>query len=166
LQSRGKQLNKPSVDIVLDQFSNLTKALIDASSIIYASKAGFLNVLSKTIQLHTISEIIAEVNQEHKNIQIIESHSDKDKTDDKLLKVAFDLNYPVISEDKKILTALKKENKPHFNSLMMLNFLFYKKKLPSNEFHKKRERLKEIARYSQSVWDFGDSVFNFLKLQN
>ncbi len=158
-------MNEPSIDIVLDQFSKLTKALIDASSIIYANKTGFLDLLGKTIRLYTIPEIFAETLQDQKNIQLIESHNHSSRTDDKLLAVAFDLNVPVISEDKKILIALEKENKPHFNSLMMLNFLFYKKEISTTGFHQKRDLLKDIAWYSQSVRDFGDSVFNSLKLQ-
>ncbi|MBC8182481.1 hypothetical protein H8E88_15385 [candidate division KSB1 bacterium] len=156
-------MNEPSIDIVLNQFSKLTKALIDASSIIYSSKAGFLDILGETIRLYTIPEIFTETLQDQKNIQLIESHNHNDRTDDKLLAIAFDLDVSVISEDKKILIALEKENKPYFNSLMMLNFLFYKNKISATGFRQKRERLKDIAWYSQSVWDFGDSVFNSQK---
>jgi len=64
-------LNKPSIDIALAQFSKLTKALIDASSIIFAIKAGFLNSLGKTIQLYTVAEVSVEKSQNYEFIPII-----------------------------------------------------------------------------------------------
>ena len=156
-------MNEPSNDIVLNQFSTLTKALIDASSIIYSSKAGFLDKLGKTIRLYTIPEIFSETFHDYENIKIIKHNFDDIPNDKKLISVAINQNIPVISEDKKILKALENVNKPFFNSLMMLNFLLFKNQISVTEFFQKRSRLKKIARYGKTIWDFGDSVFNSLK---
>ena len=45
---------------VLDGFHALKEAAIDASSIIYMHKAGFLDTLGRAIDLHSPPEIIAE----------------------------------------------------------------------------------------------------------
>lgn len=45
---------------LFSQFNQLDKALIDASSIIYANKADFLKMLSTTVKLFSIQEILSE----------------------------------------------------------------------------------------------------------
>jgi hypothetical protein len=152
-------LNKPSIAKILVQFSNLTKAIIDASSIIYTQKTGFLNILSKTIRLYTIPEILNETQHDYENLKIIKHNFNKVPNDEKLILVAFDQNLPVISEDKMILTAFENRDIPYFNSLMMLNFLFYKNQIAATDFRQFRRRLKDIAWYGQPVWEFGEEVF-------
>ena len=152
-------MKEPLIEKIVIQFSNLTKALIDASSIIYATKTGFLEILGSTIRLYTIPEILFEANQNYKDIKIINHKFNNIPNDEKLLSVAFKQNLPIISEDKKILFALEKSGKPYFNSLMMLNFLFYKNEISATDFNQFLIRLKDIAWYGQSVWEFGEKVF-------
>jgi hypothetical protein len=152
-------LKEPSIVKILVQFSNLTKALIDSSSIIYANKAGFLDKLGETIRLYAIPEILNETQHDYENIKIIKHNFNNVPTDKKLISVAFDQNLPVISEDKKILTALENRDIPYFNTLMMLNFLFYKNQISAADFCQYRRRLKDFAWYSQLVWEFGEKVF-------
>jgi len=41
-------------NVILDALEGLKKALIDTSSIIYVQKAGYFDVLARTIQLYSI----------------------------------------------------------------------------------------------------------------
>lgn len=148
---------------IFKQFFELNKALIDASSIIYLDKAGFLQQLSETISLITIQEIISETALPDHQIHIISSPVLHLSNYQKLLSLALEQKLPIISEDRKILKALENANMPFFNSLMMLLFLFYKKDFTIAEFLYFKNHLKSVARYSEKIWQFGDAVFLSIK---
>lgn len=144
----------------ITQFHNLYQALIDASSIIYMNKAGFLNKLNQFLELFSLPEIIAETGYEIPEIKLVHyPNSPFKSSDQKLVAVAIAKKLPVISEDKKLLLKIKQESLPYFNALMMLNFLVLKKIIDKNEYFDYLEKLKQIARYNQKVWEYGHDVF-------
>jgi len=68
------------------------------------------------------------------------------------------LDHPVISEDKKILMAMKRAGRPFFNSLMMLNFLLYRRRIQNQHYIQYHLALKKFARYSDDIWAYGAAV--------
>jgi hypothetical protein len=151
------QFDKPPQQ-VLAQFKHLTKALIDASSIIYSHKAGFLNLLQAELELVATSEVITEAGPDATGIGIIHCHTKSMSVDDMLLYCAEHYSLPVISEDKKILAKLKRTDLPYFNVLMMLNYLCYVDAIDRRQYLKYHTALRVFAWYSPKIWAYGNSV--------
>ncbi len=151
-----------AIEKVFHQFDNLKKAVIDASSVIYMDKAGFFPLLAANVSLITIPEVLKEINSRSAKIQIAPSEDLIGPTDEKLVACAFQLNLPIISEDRKILQAAFERKMDYFNSLMMLNFLFYQQLLSEQELRSYLENLREIAWYGNEIWEFGVRLFKIL----
>jgi hypothetical protein len=143
---------------IFNQFNQLDKALIDASSIIYANKAHFLKRLASTLRLFSIHEILFEAGPVSDNIKAL-SHTEKTLSNDqKLIACALHFGLPVISEDKKILMAMKNAQRPYFNSLMILNFMLYRKMIDNRQYTQYHLALKQFARYSDEIWKYGAKI--------
>ena len=150
--------NKPSSREIFGQFDRLNQALIDASSIIYANKADFLKMLTGTVRLFSIHEILSEAGSVSESIKPL-THKEKSLSNDqKLVACALHFGLPVISEDKKILMAMKSAQRPFFNSLMMLNFLLYRQLIDNRQYTQYYLALKQFARYSDEIWKYGAKI--------
>ena len=154
----------PVIEEILQAFEALKKALIDTSSIIYIQKAGYLDVLSQTIELNTIPEVISETNARITGIKLIPApKSPVLSTDRKLITCALENKLAMISEDKGILTAMQKAGFGYYNALMVLNLMLYKKRIDDNRYRQYYGNLKTIARYSVDVWEFGNRIYAAVK---
>jgi hypothetical protein len=148
---------------IFSQFNQLDKALIDASSIIYANKAHFLKRLTSSVSLFSIHEILSEAGSISDNIKPL-THTGKTLSNDqKLVACALRFGLPLISEDKKILMAMKSAKKPFFNSLMMLNFLLYRQMIDNQQYAQYHLALRQFARYSDDVWQYGAQIHAAIK---
>lgn len=152
--------NKDAIGIdPISGFKNLDSAVIDASSIIYMKKAGFMDIAAKNIHLHVPRIIIVEAKYadfsftEHELEGFNESSADM-----QCVLLAHKLMVPVISEDKKVLRQTSLRNLPYYNSLMILNFLLFKKIITPEKFDKLLSGLLLVARYSPFVLSYGESV--------
>jgi len=154
---------KPRPQDIFSQFNQLDKALIDASSIIYAHKANFLEILTSTVELFSIHEILLETGSVFGSIKPL-THTEKSLSNDqKLVACALHFGLPVISEDKKILMAMRSARKPFFNSLMMLNLLLYRQMVDDREYAQYHLALKQFARYSDEIWKYGMKIHDVIK---
>lgn len=144
---------------VLSRFDLLESALIDASSIIYMEKAGFLKDLSDGIKLFAPPQVLAETGLAILGIRQVEATLPSGSTDEQLIACARHLGKAVISEDKKILMALKEGGLPFYNALMMLNYLLYKRRISLKDHSKYFKRLEKIAWYSPRILGFGKDLF-------
>ncbi len=143
----------------VNQFDDLEEALIDASSLIYAEKAGFLRQLQQILRLYTLSKISEEANIKTGAIYIVQkSYPASLSPDQQLVACAIESGLPVISDDKKILRRIQQANLPYYNALMMINFLLFHRKITLQEYQQHYSALRKIARYSPQVWEFGESV--------
>ncbi|HEX3019815.1 MAG TPA: hypothetical protein VHP36_05920 [Chitinispirillaceae bacterium] len=145
----------------LEGFKSLNSAAIDASSIIYMQKAGFLHSAIVHIQLHSP---ITVLDQTGFDLLQITSHDMKPyqqlSADQQLVNLAQNLSIPVISDDKWVLIKARAMGFPFYNSLMILNFLLYKRLVTLEFFDKYLHELITIARYSQTVIQYGSTVTN------
>lgn len=147
-----------SYNFRLEQFDELHKAVIDASSIIYANKSGFFNELICSLSLYTIPEIIKETGFEIPGITIFSSSKNFISNDDSLVHCAVEKKLAIISEDRKILKQALKNKLPYYNALMMLNFIFYKKKIDRNAYDSYYQSLTAFAHYDFRVLEYGKMV--------
>ena len=154
----------PATEEILQAFEGLKKALIDTSSIIYIQKAGYLDVLNQTIDLNTIPEVISETKACITGIKLIQAPNlPALSTDQKLIICAQENRLAMISEDKGILTAMRKAGFDYYNALMVLNFMLYKKRIDDNRYRQYYRNLRTFARYSADVWEFGDQIYAAVK---
>jgi len=153
-------------DKILRALSLLKKAIIDTSSILYIQKAGYFDVLSSTIQLYSIPEVISEVKTPVSGLTLIpHSGSLLQSTDRVLIACALKNKLAMISEDKRILMAMHHAQAPYFNALMMLNFLLLVHRIDDDGYQSYYSALKHIARYSEAVWEFGEKIYTAVKLE-
>ena len=155
--------NEPATQKTFQRFDHLDKALIDASSIIYIDRADFLATLASSIKLFSIPEILAETGPVSGNIKPLIYNKSSSSNDQKLISCALDLSLPLISEDKKILMAMKRAEKSFFNSLMMLNFLLYHRRIQHQQYIQYHLALKKFARYSDDIWQYGAKILAAVK---
>jgi hypothetical protein len=157
LEFMNIRFDKPPQEVIA-QFQQLKKALIDASSIIYARKAGFIVILQANLRLITIPEIIAEAGDDAGGIETLNYMKTSESADDRLVNCALQNDLPVISEDKKILNLLKKTHLPYFNILMILNFLSYVDAIDRKQYSGYYRKLQKFAWYSPKIWAYGEMV--------
>ena len=150
----------------LHTLSLLKKAMIDTSSILYMQKAGYFDLLASTIKLYTIPEVMSEIRSEVEGMRLIApSETHALSADKMLITCALDNNLAMISEDKAILSAMRRAKAPYFNALMMLNLLLLSDKIDDSLYRRFLMALKSIARYSEKVWEFGEKVHMAIKLK-
>ena len=150
-------------DFDLKSFNTLHEAFIDASSLIYMRKAGFLQQLQESLRLYSIPEVVDEAGMSAKDFRL-ENCRDKHLSNDrKLLCCALERGIPLISEDRKLLMQAKQVNLPHYNSLMMLNFLLLKQIINPEEYEACRLSLRRYARYSDTIWSYGETVYHRIR---
>jgi hypothetical protein len=152
------QRKSPSAIQTLLEFNTLRTAIIDSSSIIYLSKINVLDVLSSSLSLLTVKDVIKECGISTKKIEIF-SETTSQTTDQQLIDLTLRKKIPIISEDFKILNTISKTDTPYFNSLMMICYLLFIQKISKNDFLHYRENLVQFARYNDFVWNFGDELF-------
>lgn len=150
--------NERAKQEVFRRFDHLNKALMDASSIIYMDRADFLELLASSIRLFSIPEILSETGPVSKRIRPFIYNRTASSNDQKLVSCALDLDLPIISEDKKILMSMKRANRPFYNSLMMLNFLLYRRRINNQQYIQYHLALTKFARYSDDIWRYGATV--------
>ena len=148
---------------VLTQFKKLKKALIDASSIIYAHKIEILDLLQANLELVTTLDVVAEAGKDAEGIALIHCNATAGSVDERLICCALQNNLPVISEDKKILSKLKQTHLPYFNMLMMLNYLNYVDAIDGDQYSHYDALLQKIAWYSPKIWYYGSSVRDIIE---
>ena len=149
---------------ILGALGRLKKALIDTSSIIYVQKAGYYDALARTIQLYSIPEVISESKTHVADVTLIHpSESPSLSTDHKLISCALENKLAMISEDKRILRAMRRAQAPYYNALMMLNFLLFTKKIDADSYRHYYSALENIARYSEAVWEYGRLIYAAVK---
>ncbi|HEX2957108.1 MAG TPA: hypothetical protein VHO70_09755 [Chitinispirillaceae bacterium] len=141
-------------------FEVLSSAVVDSSSIIYMQKIGILNLTADCIKLHMPEIVSEETGIEHQKITIHYQNRGirLPSADKQVVQLAVDLEIPVISEDKKVLKWGSKEGLSYYNTLMLLNYLLYKKKVTVNQYNSFYRELLPIARYSAFVLSYGEIV--------
>ncbi len=160
-----KSLSLYDYNRITAQFRTLREALIDASSLIYLSGLNLLERVSDEVNLFTLPEMLAEARIDDKITATINSPGGAMSNDQKLIACAKKHRLPVISDDKSILLSMKRYRLPYFNSLMMINFLYYRKRISASESKHYFRQLEHIAWYGDDVWQYGLQLFSRLKRQ-
>ena len=153
------------IQVVFKQFDQLNQVLVDTSSLIYMHKINVFTHLQRVLSVSTIESVIEEYSFPLPDIRIIKpklNFSDL-QTDEQLLMVSVQGQIPLISEDRMILMKLDERKIPYFNTLMLLNYLRYKNEIVDPEYDGFLKELKKIARYSDTIYEYGKFVYEEIK---
>lgn len=159
-------MNRPDYQEEIDRFDRLSEAAIDASSLIYCKKAGFLEVLAGRVNLFTLENILAETGFEVPGLVFFPAPPGQSTNDESLFRFALEKKLPLISEDKKLLSGAKKRGHLYYNSLMMLFYLLYKRNISFSDYHFFKEKLTGIAYYSKWVLAYEAGLYDYCSGKN
>ncbi len=146
------------IEKTLQEFETLTKVAIDASSLVYLDRIGLCEQMSEALSLVTVHGVREEEAPLPQKIEVRACTEDETSTDDALVACAASEQIPVVSEDKQVLLAARSKGLPFFNTLMMVNFLFFRNLLTHEELKKKIFELTKFAWYHADVFEYGDLV--------
>lgn len=166
---------------IREEFDALTEAAVDASSIIYMLKAGFLGLLGHTIRLVTIEAIRDETGWQPPEVEVRREPGLEHRipppgpggpgpgtetlsNDERLLRFAALSRLPVVSEDRELLEAAGRRGINYYNSLMMLLLLRYRERIDQGWYAEARDRLLSIGRYGEEVLRRYDEISRDLSL--
>lgn len=129
---------------------------------IYHLKTGLLGSLAAEAELVSTPGVIAEVGWPHLPVRPLALSPEEGEgisNDESLLVLARREGLPVLSEDKEILESCREEGREHYNTLMMLNLLLLRGRILPGEYPEYLMRLKDCARYSGAVLDYGQQIY-------
>ncbi len=159
------QGDKPFGDVqsALTRLGHLSQAMIDTSSLIYLQEIDLVLLTGQWIKLWTVPGVINEFGGEAHEYPVhlvdVRNLAESSADTDQMLCLAADkLCLPIISEDRQILMRARKLDLPYFNTLMVLNFLLYKNALNLLEYQTVMDKLRDTARYSNEIYEFGGRV--------
>ena len=145
-------------DSTLEQLRTVDRAFIDSSSIIYAGKAGVLEVLCGKLQLQTVPGVVREVGLPIPDISVGPEIDSSMSVDDQLIAAAGQARIPVISEDRKLLMKADDRGLDAYNMLVMLELLLLRGHIALAEWDIARKRLLAAAQYSAWVVHAGQQL--------
>ena len=156
-------IDEREVERVLGRLQRIKSAIIDASSIIYAEKSGFLDQLANTIRLRTISQVFAETGKPNPGIELVgfaEECEGRNDTDHLLFCTAQNLGKPLVSEDRAILLRCRDADIEYYNAYMMLVMLTARRVIDDPSPF--RAALLNVAHYGRPVTEYADSFFSYV----
>jgi len=154
-----RKMNENEFLKIIGQFARLKNAAIDASSMIYLQRLDLLDLVSSVLKLFTTRDVLDETGFDSLPITIVrEGINSKQTPDDQLFNLARKLNCALISEDRKILKKARNAGIDHFNTLMILIFLFRKNYLTEEELQSKANALHLFARYDRQIREYGEDL--------
>jgi hypothetical protein len=142
--------------------SGISEISIDASSMIYLLKIGLLGSVSAEITLLATQGVIDEVQWPRLPVTSCQIHSNELTNDESVVRLAEIRKISVLSEDQEVLLNARSRGLNHYNTLMILNYLFLKMRISGDEYDLYLERLKEISFYSKSVLEYGELLHQII----
>ena len=142
-----------------EELLDLRGGVIDTSSLIYLEKIQMLKTAADVFQFLLPAGVVEEFGccPDGCMVHVVrESLS----TDQAIVRLAEQLEQPVLSEDRQLLLASARQGLMYYNTLMLLLALVLQKKLDVARYGKACTGLREIARYSPVVWQAGAQVFS------
>lgn len=140
--------------------TGIKKISVDASSLIYMLKIGILGYAAAEMEMRACPCILKEVGWPHLPVKTVMKNFGSISNDDTVLALSEYERIPLLSEDYEILKGAEDRGIPYFNTLMILNYLLFRKRVTSEEYSEYLKRLKEISRYSQDILDYGEAIKN------
>lgn len=136
----------------------MSRAVIDACSVIYLIKTGPFERLSAELNLVTTEEVYREIGwgfrsdgQPKLKLELVPAPPDARSHDHGLYRIGLNKNLPLISDDFDLLSLARDAGLEYYNSLMMLIFLEYRGRISGEDYSLYRERLMDIAYYSDEI---------------
>jgi hypothetical protein len=156
----------------------LERAAVDASSMIYMLKAGFLGYAAAEVQLLTVGPVAAEVGWPELPVTIADLRRGGDvpwtqdtveiadafvgpgkhRNDELLLDLALARSVPLISEDGRLLERAREAGLDYYNALMILALLLIRGRITDSQYAEYAGLLARIGWYSTEVTAFARAI--------
>jgi hypothetical protein len=136
----------------------LSCGCIDASTIIYAQKAGFFRRLEGSISLVSTAAVLSEAGYSGSSIALVQADR-RLSPDDGLVAAARRDGLAVLTDDRKIVNAAKRAGLDCFNAVMLLHLLYLRGVVNSEEHHFYLCRLLQFAWYGPRIRAFADACY-------
>ncbi len=153
----------PLPEIPYSFLTGISTLCIDACSIIYHLRTGILGSLAAEVTLVSTTPVIEEVGWPHLPVEPFPVENEDETNDRNLFLLAREQKIPLLTEDLELIKKARREGMEHYNTLMMLNYLYLRKRVGEEEYPEYLERLTSYARYSDEVMEYGEKVFILIK---
>lgn len=170
--------NPDAVSRVRRELEALEAAAVDASSMIYMLKAGFLGYAAAEVKFYTVGPVAREVGWPElpvriadlrrggeipwtpEAVEVAEAFVGRGKhgNDELLLELAAGRDIPVLSEDHRVHERASEEGIRHYNALLLLALLRMRDRIPPPDYEEYFELLRAVGRYSAGVLAFARAV--------
>jgi hypothetical protein len=147
---------------IREQFNGLHRAAIDACSIIYLLNTGVFESLAVVLSLVTTEDVFKETQWPRLPVEVKPSPLEARSNDHGLFLLAKAEGIPLISDDGEVLKMAKDSGMEYYNSLVMVNYLYFKGRITVEEYPLYRDRLLEKAHYSSRIIKRGEQIFTDL----
>lgn len=157
-------MEKP-VKLPEEFISGIKELSIDASSIIYLLKVGILGSVAAEISLISPQQIIEEVGWPHLPVNPVPIDNSEMTNDETVVELARLRKISVLSEDREVLDNARISGLKYYNTLMILNYLLLKKRIPQEEYPVYLARLIEISHYGRDILEYGESIKKLVEIE-
>ncbi len=137
--------------------------IIDTSTLIYLDRIELLDSVLAVFSPVTIFQVILEFGRHPENLHLLQAGAGE--TDRLLVQAAADMGAVVLSEDRQLLQAARRQGLRYYNTLMLVLALYSRKELSRVQCAELLARLKSFARYSRQVQSYGQQLFERLVLR-
>lgn len=154
--------DKRNLQQIRSELQALHSGVVDTSTLIYLDHLNILPMISQTLQLLVIPQVVAEFGSQPAGTHRIDAASNK-TADAAVLEAALNLHQPLFSEDGHLLRQARQHHHPHYNTLMLLLALRAQNIVSDTRFRELSTSLRRTARYSTAIWAYGDTVLQILQ---
>lgn len=152
------------VSSVVRELRGLRSGVTDTSTLIYLDRLRVLPLASRCLSLLVIPQVIAEYGGQPEGLVPVAACGDG-TTDQILCRTAHHLGQAVFSEDKQVLRQARRDQRPYYNSLMLILALCAQGQLDLDGYRRYRSALADFAHYGPGIYALGDAVNGVLRQQ-
>lgn len=166
----NQKIDERRVADAVTRLSAVHCGCIDACTIIYAQKAGYLDELAATIRLMSTPGVLGEISRREVRrpvtgrIRIVRIQpAMPGNADEEILCTAARFGVPLLSDDRRVILSAKAARLDCFNAAMLLHLLFLRRVLDVDEHRRALDRLLTVAWYGPRIRAFADACYDRIR---
>jgi hypothetical protein len=150
---------KPDIEQIAAELFKFRGGIVDTCTLIYLERIHLLSTVSQCFQLLILPDIVQEFGRHPTGCTLCKAISAAGP-DQAVVRLAHELQLPVLSEDRQVLMAARSQGLRYYNTMMILLALLLQKKINLAGYEKAYASLLKFARYSSAVRQVGEQVFS------
>ncbi len=150
---------KQDIEQIAVDLQEFDGGVADTCTLIYLERIHLLSSVSNFFQLLIFPAIVQEFGRHPAGCTLCRAIPAANP-DQAVVRLAHELQVPVLSEDHQVLMAGRRLGLKYYNTLMILLALLLQEKISPAEYRKAYVSLLDFARYSPAVRQVGEQVFS------